>query len=331
VHGRLRATLVLTASADFNHRLLIRLAALRSIMRAPSARPRDRRCGRDAGHHRLRIHPDTSSSWVRARSVGFRGRRSAPGIAGTGGIGQQMARWIADGDGSGPLMDIRRFRAGAGHCPDVRTTPPTTTSITPTRSGVPPGRCVSPRPTTRSPPSARSSARSRCGSVRTGSPRTRRGPASRIARPWRRSGRGWAGEHWSPAIGRRGARGRPPVSSTRSSFAKVDGRAPALLQHLCATTSTGRSGASPHADAQPRGGIECDFTVTRLAEDRFLIVTGTAPSATTTSAGSASTSPDGSVHVRDATPPAPASGWGPGRATSWRRSRRTTSRRGLRT
>ncbi|MBE9473568.1 MAG: aminomethyl transferase family protein, partial [Chloroflexi bacterium] len=26
----------------------------------------------------------------------------------------------------------------------------------------------------------------------------------------------------------------------------------------------------------PRGGIECDFTVTRLAEDRFLIITGTA-------------------------------------------------------
>ena len=25
-----------------------------------------------------------------------------------------------------------------------------------------------------------------------------------------------------------------------------------------------------------RGGIECDFTVTRLEEDRFLIVTGTA-------------------------------------------------------
>ena len=25
-----------------------------------------------------------------------------------------------------------------------------------------------------------------------------------------------------------------------------------------------------------RGGIECDFTVTRLAEDRFRIVTGTA-------------------------------------------------------
>ena len=25
-----------------------------------------------------------------------------------------------------------------------------------------------------------------------------------------------------------------------------------------------------------RGGIECDFTVTRLAEDRFFIVTGTA-------------------------------------------------------
>ena len=26
----------------------------------------------------------------------------------------------------------------------------------------------------------------------------------------------------------------------------------------------------------PRGGIECDFTVTRLADDRFQIVTGTA-------------------------------------------------------
>ena len=31
-----------------------------------------------------------------------------------------------------------------------------------------------------------------------------------------------------------------------------------------------------HADAEPRGGIECDFTVTRLAENSFRIVTGTA-------------------------------------------------------
>jgi 4-methylaminobutanoate oxidase (formaldehyde-forming) len=65
-----------------------------------------------------------------------------------------------------------------------------------------------------------------------------------------------------------------------SSFAKFEVQGPAalaLLQHLCANDVDRALGSVTYTQMlNARGGIECDFTVTRLAGDRFRIVTGTA-------------------------------------------------------
>ena len=61
-----------------------------------------------------------------------------------------------------------------------------------------------------------------------------------------------------------------------------------------------------------RGGIECDFTVTRLAEERFRIVTGTAFGQHDLAWIRAARPEDGSVHVADVTSAYACLGlWGP--------------------
>ncbi len=93
--------------------------------------------------------------------------------------------------------------------------------------------------------------------------------------------RGWAGKLWSPAIGAEHLACRETVAIfDESSFAKIlvagEG-APGLLERLCANRVAREVGQVTYTQMlNPRGGIECDFTVTRLAEDAFRIVTGTA-------------------------------------------------------
>jgi 4-methylaminobutanoate oxidase (formaldehyde-forming) len=93
--------------------------------------------------------------------------------------------------------------------------------------------------------------------------------------------RGWAGHHWSPAIGaeHRACRERAALFD-ESSFSKLEVSGPAaadLLRRLCdndVVRDVGRITYTQMLNA--RGGIECDFTVTRVAHDVFQIVTGTA-------------------------------------------------------
>jgi len=93
--------------------------------------------------------------------------------------------------------------------------------------------------------------------------------------------RGWAGKLWSPAIGAEHLACRETAAIfDESSFAKIlvsgEGAA-ALLERLCANRVARGVGQITYTQMlNQRGGIECDFTVTRLAEDRFRIVTGTA-------------------------------------------------------
>jgi 4-methylaminobutanoate oxidase (formaldehyde-forming) len=62
----------------------------------------------------------------------------------------------------------------------------------------------------------------------------------------------------------------------------------------------------------PRGGIECDFTVTRVAADRFMIVTGTAFGTHDITWIRLNTPTDGSVYVNDITSSRTCFGlWGP--------------------
>jgi len=93
--------------------------------------------------------------------------------------------------------------------------------------------------------------------------------------------RGWAGMHWSPAIGaeHRAAREHAALFD-ESSFSKLEIAGPgaaAFLERLCDNHVAGEVGAITYTQMlNSRGGIECDFTVTRVEEELFSIVTGTA-------------------------------------------------------
>jgi len=93
--------------------------------------------------------------------------------------------------------------------------------------------------------------------------------------------RGWAGKVWSPAIGAEHLACRETAAIfDESSFAKiaVSGEGAAdLLERLCGNRVARGVGQVMYTQMlNAHGGIECDFTVTRLGEDRFRIVTGTA-------------------------------------------------------
>jgi 4-methylaminobutanoate oxidase (formaldehyde-forming) len=92
---------------------------------------------------------------------------------------------------------------------------------------------------------------------------------------------GWAGRLWSPAIGVEHTACRESAALfDETSFAKIEVSGPGaadFLEYLCANRVARDVGAITYTQMlNAHGGIECDFTVTRLAETRFRIVTGTA-------------------------------------------------------
>ena len=93
--------------------------------------------------------------------------------------------------------------------------------------------------------------------------------------------RGWAGRLWSPAIGVEHLACRTSAAIFDfTSFAKIEVRgagAAEFLEGLCVNRVARGAGALTYTQMlNDGGGIECDFTVTRLDERRFRIVTGTA-------------------------------------------------------
>ena len=206
----------------------------------------------------------------------------AHGIAGTGGIGQQVARWIIDGEPDLDLwkMDIRRF--GGQYRSQALTLARTSeTYATYYDIHYPNEERTAGRPLRVSPAYRQL--------VDLGA---EFGEKSMWERPnWFESNaalghpelrpRGWAGEHWSPAIEAEALATRHAAGLfDESSFAKIEVEGPgavAFLQRLCANDIDRPPGTIIYTQMlDRRGGIECDFTVTRLADDRFLIVTGTA-------------------------------------------------------
>ena len=156
-----------------------------------------------------------------------------------------------------------------------RSTRPTTTSSIPATSARPAGRCASRRPTSGSSSSAPRSARSRAGSARTGSSRT---PSTVTSRCGRAAGPASSGRRPSASSIAPAARRWRSSTSRRSRRSTSSGPgAAAFLESMCANRVAREVGAVTYTQMlNARGGIECDFTVTRLAEDRFRIVTGTA-------------------------------------------------------
>ena len=129
--------------------------------------------------------------------------------------------------------------------------------------------------------------------------------------------RGWAGRLWSPAIGaeHRACREHAALFD-ETSFAKIEvsGEGAAdFLERLCDNRVAREVGQITYTSMlNERGGIECDFTVTRLAEDRFRIVTGTAFGRHDLAWIREHAPDDGSVRVEDVTSKLACLGlWGP--------------------
>jgi glycine cleavage system aminomethyltransferase T/glycine/D-amino acid oxidase-like deaminating enzyme len=206
----------------------------------------------------------------------------AHGIAGAGGIGRQLASWIVEGEPELDLwkMDIRRF--GAQY---------RARSYTLARSienyatyydiHYPNEERQAGRPLRVSPTYERLRALGCAFGEKSGWERPNWFESNAALGEESMRPRGWAGQHWSPAIGAEAlATRRAAALFDETSFAKIEvtgSGACGFLQRLCANDVDRPVGSIVYTSMlNSRGGIECDFTVTRLARDRFFIVTGTA-------------------------------------------------------
>jgi 4-methylaminobutanoate oxidase (formaldehyde-forming) len=207
----------------------------------------------------------------------------AHGIAGAGGIGRVMADWILDGDPGMDLwhMDVRRF---GRHYRSPGYTLSRTVENYESYYDIryPAAERAAGRPLRTSPAYPWHAAHGAVFGEKAGWERVNHyagpdsGAGSEELRP-----RGWAGRHWSPYV-------EPEHRAVReaaglfdeSSFAKISISGPDAAS-FCARVFAGRvdraAGAVVYTQAlNDRGGIEMDVTLTRLAENEFLVVTGTA-------------------------------------------------------
>src|SRR5579859_1555474 len=127
----------------------------------------------------------------------------------------------------------------------------------------------------------------------------------------------WASRYWSPAIGAEHQATRERVAMfDETSFSKIEviGRGSlAFLQRITDNQMDQPIGAITYTQMPNKhGGIECDLTVTRLAADRFQIITGTAFGYHDLSWIRSQMPTDGSVYVNDITSSRCCIGvWGP--------------------
>jgi 4-methylaminobutanoate oxidase (formaldehyde-forming) len=211
----------------------------------------------------------------------------AHGIAGAGGIGQVMAAWILDGDPGLDVwhMDVRRFG------PEYRSPGYTLARVAENYESYydirPPGsQRRAGRPLRTSPAYPWHAAHGAVFGEKAGWERVEyyvsedgaqgRGAAADDGAP-----RGWAGHGWSPWVlpEHRAAREAAALFD-ESSFAKIEITGPeaaAFVAHVFAGRVDGPPGSLAYTQAlDDRGGVAMDVTVSRVAPDEFLVVTGTA-------------------------------------------------------
>jgi 4-methylaminobutanoate oxidase (formaldehyde-forming) len=206
----------------------------------------------------------------------------AHGLAGAGGIGRVMAEWISDGEPSLDLwhMDVRRFGAQY-RSPGYTLARVTETYETYYDIRYPGHERSAGRPLRVSPAAGWHRDHNAAFGEKSGWERVNWYESNAAAGDEALRPRGWAGRHWSPAIGVEHAACRDSVAIfDESSFAKLEIEGPGaaeLLEHLCDNRVARGVGQITYTQMlNARGGIECDFTVARLAEELFSIVTGTA-------------------------------------------------------
>ena len=243
---------------------------------------------------------------------------SAHGIAGAGGLGRQVAHWILDGEPPLDLwtMDIRRFGAHY-RSPSYTLARSFENYATYYDIHYPFEERQAGRPLRLSPTYPRLVELDCAFGEKSGWERpnwfeSNAPDGDEALRP-----RGWAGRHWSAAIGAEAMATRQAAALfDETSFSKIEIVGPgalAFLERLCDNRMDRSVGRITYTQMlNQRGGIECDFTVTRLAEDRFWIVTGTAFGNHDLGWIRRHAPTDGSVEVRDLTSARACLGlWGP--------------------
>jgi len=203
-------------------------------------------------------------------------------IAGAGGIGRVMAEWIVDGAPSWDVshMDIRRF--GRQYSAPSYTLARTLENYrTYYDIPYPERQREAGRPLRRSPAYSWHAAHGARFAEKAGWERVDWYDENAALAPAAPRPAGWAGRYWSPAVAAEHRATRESVVLfDESSFAKIEVSGPdaaEFLQWTCDNDVARGVGDVTYTQAlNDRGGIEADFTVTRLEPEAFLVVTGTA-------------------------------------------------------
>lgn len=257
--------------------------------------------------------PQLRGFWV---ACGF----CAHGVSGSGGIGKVIADWIVEGDPGLDMwhMDIRRFGSYAASRRYISTR---VHEIYSTYYDIsyPALERSSARKLRLSPLYHRLAELGAVFGEKAGWERPNWFTSNEhlaTGQGWSRP-RGWAGRYWSPAIAAEHQATRERVALfDETSFSKLEVLGPGaltFLQRITANQMDQRIGTIMYTQMlNARGGIECDLTVTRLATDRFQIVTGTAFGTHDLAWMQSHMPQDGSVYINDVTSSRCCIGvWGP--------------------
>jgi 4-methylaminobutanoate oxidase (formaldehyde-forming) len=207
---------------------------------------------------------------------------SLNGFGGGGGIGRTVARWIVDGD---PGVDVAPYRAwrfaSTYRDRDFAAALARETYADYYRLRFPYDAEVAGRPRRLSPLHARLEATGAVFGTKAG---WERADLHRPGQPWTRNGRlprerGWARPDWFERVGEEHTAVRERVGIIDlTSFGKIDVSGPdalALLDWVSANSIDRPAGSTIYTQwLHGRGGIVSDVTITRLAENRFRVMTG---------------------------------------------------------
>ncbi|MFL5703229.1 MAG: FAD-dependent oxidoreductase [Ktedonobacteraceae bacterium] len=257
--------------------------------------------------------PEVRGFWT---ACGF----CAHGVSGAGGVGKMLAEWIVEGEPSLDLwhMDIRRFGAYTSSRRYISTR---THEIYSTYYDIsyPAQERSSARKLRLSPVYNRLEELDAVFGEKAGWERPNWFASNeRLAegQDWPQP-YGWASRYWSPAIGAEHQATRERVAIfDETSFSKIEVLGPgaaSFLQRITGNQMDQVIGAVTYTQMlNSHGGIECDLTVTRLASDRFQIITGTAFGIHDLSWMRSQMPTDGSVYSNDVTSSRCCIGvWGP--------------------
>jgi glycine cleavage system T protein len=243
---------------------------------------------------------DVPGFWVAAGGC-------AHGLAGAGGIGKIMGEWIVDGRPEWDVwpLDVRRF--GRQYRSQAYTLARSYEALSQYYDIKYPGEeKLAGRPLRVSPAYARHQALRAAFGEKGGWERVNWYESNAAAGDESLRPRGWAGENWSPAIEIEARAAREACALfDQSSFSKLEvlgNGALAFLEHVCANRIDRPVGTIVYTQLlNPRGGIEADLSVTRRADDRFLLVTGTAFGNHDRAWLERNAPRDGSVYINDVT------------------------------